>query len=279
MKVLRVLVACEESQAVCKEFRRLGHEAYSCDVQECSGGHPEWHHTGDVLPLLKLQWDLMIAFPPCTYLCSSGMHWTTRGLRDPQLTEDALELVSTLLNSKIAAIALENPVGCISSRIRKPEQIIQPWYFGDDASKKTCLWLKGLPELDKTNIVPPNGWSKVAYASDMLECEMCEEPFCPEHNDHYADCECIGPTQDDATYKKICGVEFASLLNEPPKPVWANQTASGQNKLGPSPERAKLRSKTYSGIARAMAEQWSAYLCEEHNGYDDLPLFGGLDNA
>lgn len=198
---MRIIIACEESQAVCKAFRKLGHEAYSCDTEPCSGGCPEWHLQQDVIPLLSDSWDMIIAFPPCTYLCGSGMHWTTRGLRDPQLTEDALAFVEAIMGAPCEMIALENPVGCISSRIRKPDQIIQPWMFGDDASKKTCLWLKGLPLLEPTEIVEP---------------------------------------------RIVDGMKR-----------WSNQTDSGQNKLPPSKNRAKLRSKTYQGIADAMACQWS----------------------
>lgn len=253
---MRVLVACEESQTVCKAFRALGHEAYSCDILPCSGGHPEWHIRGDaILAMQSDDWDLMIAHPPCTYLSASGMHWTTRGLRDPQLTEDALDFVARLMDSAITKIAIENPVGVISSRIRKPDQIIQPWMFGDDASKKTCLWLKNLPPLKPTWIVPPKGWEIVKYADECPQCESCGEPWCVEHHDHYSECSCICPTQDGAKYKVIDGVQFATLDEHPPKPVWGNQTPSGQNKLGPGPERARLRSVTYKGIAKAMAEQ------------------------
>lgn len=138
----------------------------------------------------------MIAHPPCTYLAVSGMHWTTRGLRDPKLTEEALEFVNALLNAPIERIALENPISVISSRIRKPDQIINPFMFGHDASKKTCLWLKNLPPLQ---------------ATDMIIKER-----------------------------------------------YANQTPSGQNNLGPSKDRWKIRSKTYSGIAKAMASQWGS---------------------
>lgn len=125
------------------------------------------------------------------------MHWTTRGKRDPQLTEDALAFVRLLLNAPVDRIALENPIGAISTRIRKPDQIIQPYQFGHNASKRTCLWLKNLPKLEPTNILPL-----------------------------------------------------------PPSGVWGNQTPSGQNRLGPSPDRWKARSQTYQGIATAMAEQW-----------------------
>jgi len=142
----------------------------------------------------------MIAHPPCTYLSVSGMHWTKRGLRDPQLTEDALEFVRLLLDAPIERIALENPVSVISSRIRKPDQLINPWQFGHDASKKTCLWLKNLPQLQPTKIIEPR------------------------------------------------------IING--KKRWGNQTDSGQNKLGPSEDRWKIRSETYKGIAEAMAQQW-----------------------
>jgi hypothetical protein len=132
---LNVLVACEFSGAVRAAFIRRGHDAVSCDLLPSESPGP--HYTGDVRDLLALEygWDLLIAFPPCTYLCSSGMHWTTRGLRDPQLTEDALKFVETLLSAPIPRIALENPVGAISTRIRKPDQIIQPWQFGHPESK------------------------------------------------------------------------------------------------------------------------------------------------
>ena len=191
----RVLVACEYSGRVRDAFAARGWDAWSCDFEESeTTGN---HYRGDVRDLLTQRWDMMIAFPPCTYLCSSGMHWTTRGLRDPKLTEDALAFVHLLLNSGIPRIAIENPIGAINTRICKPSQIIQPWQFGDDASKRTCLWLRNLPLLVPTDILPM-----------------------------------------------------------PPSGRWANQTPSGQNKLGPSPTRWKERSKTYPGIARAMADQW-----------------------
>jgi len=132
------------------------------DASECSCYGPtqdetEYLEKDGILfarPEAHPHWDILIAFPPCTYLCSSGLHWTTRGLRDPRLTEDSLAFVRQLLNAPIACIALENPIGCISSRIRKPDQIVQPWQFGHDASKSTCLWLKNLPPLTPTDILP-----------------------------------------------------------------------------------------------------------------------------
>ena len=193
---MRVLVACEYSGTVREAFRALGHEVLSCDLLASDDKSPH-HYQGDVRDVLYDGWDLMIAHPPCTYLAVSGLHWNKRIEGRVEKTEEALEFVRLLLNAPIERIALENPVSCISTRIRKPDQIIQPWWFGDDASKKTCLWLKGLPPLVETNRLPG----------------------------------------DDRTRR-------------------ANQTASGQNKLPPSPDRWKIRSKTYQGIADAMASQW-----------------------
>jgi len=153
---MRVLVACEYSGRVRDAFLDAGHYALSCDLLPTDSTHPRGeHYQGDVLNLLDEGWDLMIAHPPCTYLSVSGMHWTTRGLRDPQLTEDALDFVRKLLQAPIERIALENPISVISSRIRKPDQIINPYEFGHDASKKTCLWLKNLPKLASTNFIEP----------------------------------------------------------------------------------------------------------------------------
>lgn len=150
---LRVLVACEYSGAVRDAFRALGHFALSCDLLPSDVPGP--HYQGDVSDVLGAGWDLMIAHPPCTYLSVSGMHWTRRGLRDPQLTEDALSFVRLLMNAPIPRIAVENPISIISSRIRKPDQIVQPWQYGHDASKATCLWLKELPLLTPTQIIEP----------------------------------------------------------------------------------------------------------------------------
>jgi hypothetical protein len=170
----------------------------SCDILPTDAPGP--HYQGDARNILDDGWDLMVAHPPCTYLSVSGMHWTTRGLRDPKLTEDALAFVRALLDAPIPRIALENPVSIISSRIRPPDQIVQPHQFGHDASKKTCLWLIGLPLLKPTDLIAP---------------------------------------------RVVDG-----------KPRWGNQTNSGQNRLGPSEDRWKVRSRTYEGIASAMAEQW-----------------------
>lgn len=186
---MKVLVACEESQAVTKELRRLGHEAYSCDIQLCSGGHPEWHLQVDALELLKLKWDMIIAHPPCTHLCSSGARWFTEGKKPWSLQDEAAEFFMRFANADCPRIAIENPIGVMSTKYRKPNQIIQPWQFGHGETKATCLWLKGLPNLVPTEIVEGR-----------------------EHRIHH---------------------------------------------MPPGPERAKLRSKTFPGIARAMAEQWA----------------------
>jgi hypothetical protein len=150
---MKVLIACEYSGRVRDAFIAAGHDAMSCDLLPTDSPGP--HYQGNVSDIINDGWDLMIAHPPCTYLSVSGMHWTTRGLRDPQLTEDALDFVRLLLAAPIERIALENPISVISSRIRKPDQIITPYQFGHDASKKTCLWLKNLPLLTPTDIIEP----------------------------------------------------------------------------------------------------------------------------
>jgi hypothetical protein len=195
---MRVLVACEYSGRVRDAFRERGHDAVSCDLLDTDAPGP--HYKGDVLDLMGEPWDLMVAFPPCTYLCSSGLHWNKRRPERAAMTEEALTFVRALMDAPIPRIAIENPVGCISTRIRKPTQTIHPYQYGDDASKRTCLWLKNLPRLEPTGYIEP---------------------------------------------RMVDG-----------KPRWANQTDSGQNKLGPSSDRWKQRSLTYPGIARAMAEQW-----------------------
>lgn len=214
---MKVLVACEYSGTVRDAFLAKGHDAMSCDLLETDAPGP--HYKGDIRNLLSENWDLMICHPPCTYLSVSGMHWTTRGLRDPQLTEDALDFVRLLLDAPIPKIALENPVSVISSRIRKPDQVVHPYQFGDDASKKTCLWLKGLPRLVPT-----------AYVEPRLVC--------------------CGETLDDKYGCPNCNGGYKAVRR------WGNQTDSGQNKLPPSKDRWKLRSVTYKGIAQAMADQW-----------------------
>jgi len=157
---MKILVACEESQAVTKRLRAKGHKAFSCDIIKCSGGHPEWHLQQDVTELLKQKWDMIIAFPPCTYLTNAGMCNMTRKNSDDlyranriKKRDEAYDFFMLIYNSKCEKIAIENPVGFINSHFRKPDQIIYPYQFGHNVNKRTCLWLKGLPKLEPTNIV------------------------------------------------------------------------------------------------------------------------------
>ncbi len=174
---MNVLIACEESQAVCKEFRKLGHNAFSCDIQECSGGHPEWHIQGDVLPLINGQckfttmdgkaheisgkWDLLIAHPPCTYLTVTGNRWFNvekygdKARQRGKDREQAVLFFMAFTKADCGKIVIENPIGIMSTRYRKPDQIIQPYMFGDPFEKKTALWIKGLPLLKPVNEVDP----------------------------------------------------------------------------------------------------------------------------
>lgn len=235
---MKVLVACEESQAVCKAFRERGHEAYSCDIIECSGGHPEWHIKGDVLEILNPTlytlgmgedipewygiefntvdgtnhfiydcWDLIIAHPPCTYLTVTGNRWFNvekygdKAIQRMKDREDAVEFFMKLANARCEKICVENPIGCMSTRYRKPEQVIQPYEYGHPARKSTCLWLKGLPLLQPTDIVEP----EIYYYKAKN-----------------------GRIKSDSKWRSQFSKE----------------------------ERAKMRSKTFPGIAKAMAEQW-----------------------
>lgn len=227
---MRVLVACEESQRVCNAFREKGHNAFSCDILPCSGGHPEWHIQGDVLKILNPyelpfggeviefrtmdgadyvieKWDLIIAFPPCTYLTVTGNRWFNvdrygeKAIRRHKDREEAIKFFMAFANADCERIAIENPVGIMSSEWRKPNQIINPWQFGDAFEKRTCLWLKGLPKLTPTNIIEIPPRKKFDSGNSM--------------------------------------------------PSWYAEAW----RL-PKEERAKLRSKTFPGIARSMAEQW-----------------------
>jgi len=165
---MKILIACEESQAVCIEMRKLGHEAYSCDLLPCSGQNPEWHLQTDVVEILKQKWDMIIAFPPCTYLTVSANKWYKQqpkrksgvlvGKERLKARLEAIEFFMLFANANCDKIAIENPIGCMSSQYRKPDQIIHPYYFGDPERKSTCLWLKGLKPLnhDKSNHVEPN---------------------------------------------------------------------------------------------------------------------------
>lgn len=205
---MKILVACEESQTVTIELRKLGHEAYSCDIEPCSGGHPEWHLQQDVIPLLKEKWDMIIAFPPCTYLTVTGNRWFNverygdKAIQRLKDREEAINFFMMFVNANCPRIAIENPIGIMSTVWRKPDQIIQPYMFGEAAEKKTCLWLNGLPLLKPTNIVEPPPRKVFDSGKSMPEW-------------------------------------YANLWRLPPK------------------ERASIRSKTFPGIARAMAEQWA----------------------
>lgn len=149
---MKILVACEESQAVTKELRLLGHEAFSCDILPCGGQNPEWHIEGDVIPELEKEWDMIIGFPPCTHLAVSGARHFAKKIADGR-QQQGIDLFMAIANAKCEKIAIENPVGIMSSKWRKPDQVIQPWQFGDEAQKTTCIWLKGLPLLTPTKIV------------------------------------------------------------------------------------------------------------------------------
>ena len=206
---MKVLVACEESQRVTMAFRELGHEAFSCDIEPCSGGHPEWHIQDDALLVINEGWDLIVAHPPCTYLTVTGNRWFNverygeKAIKRHSLREEAAQFFMAFINADCERIAVENPIGYMSSTFRKPDQIIHPYMFGDPERKATCLWLKGLPLLEATNVVEP----------EIIK------------------------------YKNGKGTDSR----------WHMETM----KLPPK-ERAKERSKTFPGIARAMANQWGA---------------------
>lgn len=210
---MKILVACEESQAVTIELRKLGHEAYSCDIIPCSGGHPEWHLQQDVTPLLREKWDMIIAFPPCTYLSNAGARhlYPKKGQLDEERYKKGLEgkaFLMQFINADCPRIAVENPVSSKVFDMPQHTQEIQPFMFGHPYTKKTRLWLRGLPKLKPTDIVEPIG------------------PYCP-----------AGTGRKD-------------------------RTKYGSAKRG---EDAKNRSKTFPGIARAMAEQWAGKAEEEHD--------------
>ena len=196
---MKILIGCEYSGAVRDAFISLGHDAMSCDFLPTESPGP--HYQGNVFDIIGNGWDIGIFHPPCTYMASSGLHWNKKDPTRQKKTEESLEFVRMLLGCGIRHIALENPIGCISTRIRKPNQIIQPWQFGHPESKATCLWLENLPPLVPTNV-----------------------------------------------------------LSKPIGGRWENQTPSGQNNLGPSKDRWKIRSRTYKGIADAMARQWSDFV-------------------
>ena len=219
----KVLIACEESQRVCSAFRELGHEAYSCDIIDCSGGHPEWHIKGDCLPLLngscefetsdgkkhtiKGKWDLIIAHPPCTYLTVTGNRWFNverygeKAIKRIADREEAAKFFMAFVEADCDKVAIENPIGYMNTHYRKPDQIIQPYMFGDPFEKKTCIWLKGLPKLTPTDVVEPPARKEFASGKTM--------------------------------------------------PAWYADAWNLSKE-----ERSKLRSKTFPGFAKAMAEQW-----------------------
>lgn len=224
----KILIACEESQAVCKAFRERGFECYSCDIQECSGGRPEWHIMGDCLPLINghcefvtmdgekhkidSKWDLLIAHPPCTDLAVSGARHFARKRADGS-QQRSINFFLEFTTADCDHVAIENPICIMSSIYRKPDQIIQPWQFGHPVSKKTCLWLKGLPLLQPTNVVEPGKVDKHGF-TEGAALQMARD-------------------------------ENGKILS------WND------------PRTAKARSKTFAGIAKAMAEQWGMILNQE----------------
>lgn len=209
---MKVLLACEESQAVCVEFRKRGHEAFSCDILPCSGGYPEWHIQNDVLEVIKQDsWDLMIAFPPCTHLAVSGAAWFEQKRKDGR-QQQGVDFFMQIVNSGIKKIAIENPVGIMSQIYRKPDQIIHPYYFGDPYSKATCLWLKNLPKLYHCS------------TPDLFTSEVT----------HTHKGEFVEWVAKDGKTKRMA--------------KWYNDARSG--------DHGHKRSKTFPGIAKAMAEQW-----------------------
>jgi hypothetical protein len=221
---MKVLVACEFSQVVTKAFRDKGHEAYSCDLLPTEG-NPDWHIQDDVLEHLDEGWDLMIAHPPCTRIANSGVSWLSRNLWD-EMRESAL-FFKKFIDAKIPKISVENPIPhhyAIEIIGKSYDQLIQPFQFGEDASKSTCLWLKNLCKLKPTRFIEPHyrcpcGGYPFEYALGKYGCPNC------------------------------CGEHIARL-------VWGNQTPSGQNNEPPSINRATNRARTYPGIAQAMANQW-----------------------
>jgi len=205
---MKILVGCEESQAVTIELRKLGHEAFSCDLLDESGGHPEWHYKKDIFEVIKLkEWDMMIAFPPCTDLAVSGARHFERKIADGS-QQKSIQFFMDLVNADIPKIAIENPIGIMSSNYRKPDQIIQPWQFGDKAQKSTCLWLKNLSKLEPTKIVDKGEFFEFTSKKGV---------------------------------KKRMAMWYYKALQDAKTPE----------------ERRTLRSKTFNGIAVAMATQWT----------------------
>jgi hypothetical protein len=238
---MNVLVGCEFSGVIRDAFIALGHNAMSCDLLPTSRPGP--HYQGDIRDILAdaRQWDLLIACPPCTYLCRSGVHWVARIPGRAQQMEDAIAFVRSIANANVDRYGIENPIGVLSTRWRKPDQIIQPHQFGHDAAKATCLWTKNIPKLVPTQHVSPR-W---VCCGRVLDIDLVGKYDCPN---------CNGDGK--------------------PLPRWANQTDSGQNRLGPSADRWALRSITYPGIAAAMASQWGGQVSpgrRSRKGVKDLP--------
>ncbi|WMI65382.1 hypothetical protein RBH94_15120 [Aestuariibaculum sp. YM273] len=216
---MKILVACEESQKVTMELRKLGHEAYSNDLLNCSGGHPEWHIKEDTLNIINDSWDMIIAFPPCTHLASSGARHFAKKRADGR-QQKAIDFFMSIVNADCDKIAIENPIGIMSSCYRKPDQIIQPYWFGDKAQKSTCLWLKNLPKLEPTKIVEKGEFIEFT---------------------------------NKKTGKKTR------------QPLWYYEALK---KSKTPEERSTLRSKTFDGIALAMANQWTMT-------HTPVPIFTG----
>jgi site-specific DNA-cytosine methylase len=220
---MKILIACEESQAVCKEFRLIGFEAYSCDILDCSGGHPEWHIKKDVIEVINEGgYDVMIAFPPCTHLTVSGaMHFEQK--RKDGRQQQGIDFFMAMINAPIKHIAVENPIGIMSKTYRKPDQIIQPYFFGDSYQKTTCLWLKNLPKLYHNNSIN-------LFDNNITHVEK---------NNEYKTWRC----KKTGKIKRQQMWYYEALLKAKTKE-----------------ERSTIRSKTFPGIAKAMAKQWGDYL-------------------
>ena len=230
---MRVLVACECSGVVRDAFAARGHDAWSCDLVPTET--PGQHYIEDARVVIRWGgWDLLIAHPPCTYLCSSGLHWNQRRPGRDRLTEEALTFVRAIMSADVPRIAVENPVGRVGTAIRPADQYVHPFEHGHPESKRTGLWLKGLPLLRPTNVLRAPCW---------VPCDCCEELRCTRHGIHASECACPPVEEWDVDPYADGG-------------RWENQTPSGQSRLGPSADRARNRARTYPGIAAAMADQW-----------------------
>lgn len=212
---MKILIACEASQIMCKAFRAKGHEAYSCDLEDSYGGYPEWHIKGDVLPLLTQHWDMMIAHPPCTHLAVSGARHFEKKRADGR-QQQGINFFMEFTKTNIPKVCIENPMGIMSTIYRKPDQIIHPYYFGDEAQKTTCLWLNGLPKLFH------------AKEKDLFNDTIT----------HVSKGDFYEFTTKDGVKKK--------------QPMWFAKAFLKKD----NSDRALARSFRYEGVARAMADQW-----------------------